>query len=318
VFLGLVAASCGGEPEVASDDDDDEDGGSSGSGGSAANGGSGGGSAASSGGSGGANGGSGGSGGSTGGSGGAQGGAGGSVGGSGGSTGGSGGSVGGSGGVGGSVGGAGGAGGSVGGAGGTGGSVGGAGGAGGSVGGTGGAGGSIGGTGGSLGGTGGTGGSSGSGPAEVPAACAVVTSCVGCCVTVGAYALDVFDQDVTASHVVSLTYDAVVGVIANYMFQTPNETGGIFFRLTSEVAMEYLSLAVGTSGEALEAALVRGGGVDGCIYPMVGNTLSSTPSACWGLGAGPYYGIPVDQIEIRIRSGTAQSALLQVSDLYFY
>jgi hypothetical protein len=201
--------------------------------------------------------------------------------------------------------------------GGTGGTGGGAGGSGGSVGGTGGSTGGAGGSGGTGGG--GTGGSAGSGSIdEVPEACALLTSCTGCCVTVGAYALDTLDEDVTASRVRDLTYEPDYVITATYSFQSSGETGGIFFRLASAVTMEYLALSVGSSAGGMEAALVRSAGADGCIYPIVGSTLSATPSACWGTGAGPYYGLPVDQIEIRVRSTAAQTATLAVGEVYFY
>jgi hypothetical protein len=57
-------------------------------------------------------------------------------------------------------------------------------------------------------------------------------------------------------------------------------------------------------------------GVDGCTYQVIGNSLSSIPE-CWGLGAGPYAGLPLDQIEVRLRSDFSGSATLRVADVHY-
>lgn len=62
-------------------------------------------------------------------------------------------------------------------------------------------------------------------------------------------------------------------------------------------------------------ALVRSAGADGCIYPISGSSLASVPSVCWGLGAGPYSGLPADQIEVRVRADWSGPGSVSVGSL---
>ena len=61
---------------------------------------------------------------------------------------------------------------------------------------------------------------------------------------------------------------------------------------------------------------MRNGGADGCTYTVIGNSLSSPPG-CWGLGAGPYAGYPVEQLEVRLRADFSGAATLRVRDIHY-
>ena len=98
---------------------------------------------------------------------------------------------------------------------------------------------------------------------------------------------------------------------------TSDEIGAIFFRFNSPQSIGSLSIYGTGTGGALEVALVRAGGLDGCIYPVVGGSLSPAPDACWGLGAGPYAALPADQIEVRVRSLLGGRAALSITGLQY-
>ena len=52
--------------------------------------------------------------------------------------------------------------------------------------------------------------------------------------------------------------------------------------------------------------------------PMRSLATRSPPSPdCWGLGAGPYAGLPVDQIEVRLRADFSGAATLRVADITY-
>lgn len=169
----------------------------------------------------------------------------------------------------------------------------------------------------SNGGSGGRGGSGGSGggadpfPPD-PAGCALVASCPDCCETTGVFALDALDEDATARYVTAFDVTSSAAT-AEFDFQSSGEVGAIFFHFSSPQDIGALSIGGLGSGGTLEIALVRANGKDGCIYPVLSGSLSSTPSSCWGLGAGPYAALPADQIEVRVRSLSAGRAALNVS-----
>lgn len=165
-------------------------------------------------------------------------------------------------------------------------------------------------------GSGGSGGGSGSGNIETfppdPAGCALVSTCPTCCETTGVYALDALANDATARYVTGFTVSAT-SALAEFDFAAADQIGAIFFRFTTPQNIGSLGIAgVGTGG-SLEVALVRAQGKDGCIYPVVGGSLSPTPDTCWGLGAGPYALLPADQIEVRVRALQAGRAALSVT-----
>ena len=149
-----------------------------------------------------------------------------------------------------------------------------------------------------------------------PAGCARVTSCPTCCETSGVFALDSLDLDATSKYVTAFEVSASV-VTAEFNFATSNEVGAIFFHFSTPQDIGALSIGGLATGGALEIALVRANGKDGCIYPVVGGSLSSVPSSCWGLGAGPYAALPADQIEVRVRSLSSGRAALNVSSVQY-
>ncbi len=148
------------------------------------------------------------------------------------------------------------------------------------------------------------------------AACALVTSCPDCCETVGVYALDVLSNDATRDYVTAFDADETAAV-AEYDLFSPDDIGAIFFRFKSAQNIGSLKIVGTGTGGSLEIALVRAGGKDGCIYPIVGGTLSPVPDTCWGLGAGPYAALPADQIEVRVRSSLGGRAALSVTGLQY-
>ncbi|HYQ18743.1 MAG TPA: hypothetical protein VEQ58_23370, partial [Polyangiaceae bacterium] len=134
--------------------------------------------------------------------------------------------------------------------------------------------------------------------------------------TSGVFALDTLDLDATSRYVTAFDVTAS-NATAEFDFASSGEVGAIFFHFTSPQDIGALSISgIGTGG-ALEIALVRGGGDDGCIYPVQGGSLSSIPSTCWGLGAGPYAALPADQIEVRVRSVAAGRAAINVSSVQY-
>ncbi|HEY4158397.1 MAG TPA: hypothetical protein VGM29_09875, partial [Polyangiaceae bacterium] len=175
--------------------------------------------------------------------------------------------------------------------------------------------GSVGGTGGAAqGGMSGGGGSGGVDPNLL--GCALVTTCPHCCDTTGVFALDSLANDETALYVTDFKV-AAGSASASFNLPEVDDVGAIFFHFSSPQNIGSLSITGAGTGGTLEIALVRGNGTDGCIYPVVGGTLSSTPNACWGLGAGPYAVLPADQIEIRVRSISAGPAALNVTNVQF-
>lgn len=176
------------------------------------------------------------------------------------------------------------------------------------------------GSGGTLGGAG-KGGSGGSGGGAEPfppnpAGCALVSTCPSCCETTGVFALDTLDNDATHRYVTAFDVSASAAT-AEFNFASSGEVGAIFFRFSSAQDIGALSISGLGTGGALEIALVRGNGKDGCIYPVQGGSLSSTPSTCWGLGAGPYAALPADQIEVRVRSVSSGRAAINVSSVQY-
>lgn len=167
----------------------------------------------------------------------------------------------------------------------------------------------------SGGGSGGSGGGADPFPPD-PAGCALVTSCPTCCETTGVFALDTADLDATARYVTAFEVTAS-NATAEFEFESSDEVGAIFFRFGSPQDIGALSIAGLATGGSMEIALVRASGKDGCIYPVQGGSLSSTPSTCWGLGAGPYAALPADQIEIRVRSTSSGRAALNVSSVEY-
>jgi hypothetical protein len=181
-------------------------------------------------------------------------------------------------------------------------------------------------TGGSPSGGAGTGGSStggsgtgGSAPVDPfppnPEACVFLSSCPECCETVGVYALDTLDDDATAELVTGFSLEAGY-VEATFSFTSGEQVGGIFFRLGAMEDIGSIGIDVSGAGGSFELALVRNGGADGCMYDIIGNSLSSPP-VCWGLGAGPYPGYPVDQIEVRLRANFSGAGTLRVNDISY-
>jgi hypothetical protein len=148
-----------------------------------------------------------------------------------------------------------------------------------------------------------------------PTACVFLSSCPECCETVGVYALDLFDDDVTAEVVTGFSTSSEY-VEATFDFQSASEVGGIFFRLASPEDINSLRIDIAGAGGEFELALVRNGGADGCTYTVIGNSLSSPPG-CWGLGAGPYAGYPVEQLEVRLRADFSGAATLRVRELSY-
>lgn len=164
-------------------------------------------------------------------------------------------------------------------------------------------------------GTAGTGGQSDPFPPN-PAGCARVSTCPSCCETTGVFALDALDRDATKRYVTAFDVTASAAT-AEFDFATSGEVGAIFFRFSTPQDIGALSISgVGTGG-TLEIALVRASGKDGCIYPVQGGSLSSVPSTCWGLGAGPYAALPADQIEVRVRSLSSGRAAINVSSVQY-
>lgn len=185
-----------------------------------------------------------------------------------------------------------------------------------------------------LGGTGGTGGAAGSvagkssggssagGTTTVepfapdPVGCALVTSCPSCCETTGVYALDALANDATASYVTAFSV-STSAALAEFDFAGPEQIGAIFFRFSTAQNITSLRVLGNGTGGSLEIALVRAQGKDGCIYPVIGGSLSPIPDTCWGLGAGPYALLPADQIEIRVRAVQAGRAALSVTGVEY-
>ncbi|HET7544449.1 MAG TPA: hypothetical protein VFK05_31475 [Polyangiaceae bacterium] len=149
-----------------------------------------------------------------------------------------------------------------------------------------------------------------------PAGCARVTSCPTCCDTSGVFALNSLSVDATSKYVTAFNVDSSAAS-AEFEFATSDEVGAIFFHFSTPQSIGALSIAALAVGGALEIALVRATGKDGCIYPVVGSSLSSIPSSCWGLGAGPYAALPADQIEVRVRSLSSGRAALNVSSVQY-
>ena len=168
----------------------------------------------------------------------------------------------------------------------------------------------------STGGSVGVGGSSSGAFPPNPAGCARVTTCPSCCQTTGVFALDSLALDATSRYVTAFDVGATA-VTAEFNFDTSDEVGAIFFHFSTPQNIGSLGIAGVATGGAFEIALVRASGQDGCIYPVVGSSLSSTPSSCWGLGAGPYAALPADQIEVRVRSLSAGRAALSVSSVEY-
>jgi hypothetical protein len=149
-----------------------------------------------------------------------------------------------------------------------------------------------------------------------PAGCALVTTCPTCCQTTGVYALDAFATDATAKYVTGFTVTAE-SALAEFDFASYDEVGAIFFRFATAQNISSLGVSgIGTGG-SLEVALVRAQGKDGCIYPIIGGSLSPTPDTCWGLGAGPYALLPADQIEVRVRALQPGRAALNVTGVVY-
>jgi len=145
-----------------------------------------------------------------------------------------------------------------------------------------------------------------------PLGCALVTTCPTCCETTGVYALDALANDATARYVTGFTVSAT-SALAEFDFAAADQIGAIFFHFATPQDIGSLGISgVGTGG-SLEIALVRAQGKDGCIYPVIGGSLSPTPDTCWGLGAGPYALLPADQIEVRVRALQAGRAALSVT-----
>jgi hypothetical protein len=165
------------------------------------------------------------------------------------------------------------------------------------------------------GGSGGTGSTVDKFPPD-PAGCALVSTCPTCCETTGVYALDALAKDATSKYVTAFTVSAE-SALAEFDFLGSGQIGAIFFRFGTAQTINSLSIAGSGTGGSLEVALVRAQGKDGCIYPVVGGSLSPVPDTCWGLGAGPYALLPADQIEIRVRALTAGRAALNITDVQY-
>lgn len=175
--------------------------------------------------------------------------------------------------------------------------------------GSGGAGGSGGGSGGGTGNTGGSGPKPGFPPD--PAGCDLVVSCPSCCETTGVYALDVYFEDMTSEYVTAFEVTETQATAA-FTFSESEEIGAIFFRFKEAQDIGSLGLVASTTGGWLEVGLVSGNGADGCLYPVDEDSISSIPSTCWGDGAGPFAGVPVEQIEVRVRPLSSGKATLSV------
>jgi uncharacterized membrane protein YgcG len=148
-----------------------------------------------------------------------------------------------------------------------------------------------------------------------PAGCELVSSCPECCETAGVYALDALSNDATATFVTAFEVSSTLAE-ASFSFTGSGQVGGIFFKLAGPETIGSIGVDIGGAGGSLEVALVRANGADGCTYSVVGNSLASPPE-CWGLGAGPYAGFPVDQIEVRIRADFSGAATLRVADISY-
>jgi Cys-rich repeat protein len=167
------------------------------------------------------------------------------------------------------------------------------------------------GTGGATGGrassTGGTsdGGSGGAGSEEpfppIEAACARLSSptCLGCCRSVGVFALD--RQNDSATELLVSSFEATdIAVAATFNFTDFEQVGAIYFKLDTAIAITDWNLSASISGGSVEVALSRDGGAAGCVYDAVGSIGTNwTQTACWP--EIPTLG-PWDQIEVRVRS----------------
>ena len=142
------------------------------------------------------------------------------------------------------------------------------------------------------------------------------TSCPTCCETVGVYGLDSLANDATPFYVTAFDVSET-SATAEYDLATSDDIGAIFFRFKTAQTINSLKILGTGTGGSLEIALVRAGGKDGCIYPIVGGTLSPVPDTCWGLGAGPYAALPADQIEVRVRSVLGGRAALSVTGVQY-
>jgi hypothetical protein len=149
-----------------------------------------------------------------------------------------------------------------------------------------------------------------------PAGCALVTSCATCCETVGVYALDALAENATNQYVKAFSASATAAT-AEYDLASSDAIGAIFFRFTTPQDIGSLTISGQGAGGSLEVALVRANGKDGCIYPVIGGSLSPAPDTCWGLGAGPYAVLPADQIEVRVRATLPGSAALNITGVTF-
>jgi endoglucanase len=167
-----------------------------------------------------------------------------------------------------------------------------------------------------TGGTTGTGGSGGGSFPPNPAGCALLSSCPTCCSTTGAFALDTASMDMTATGVTGFSVNASQ-ISAGFRFSAANQIGAIFFKLADAEDIGSLGLSMTGSGGSFEVALVQGGGANGCFYQVVSGEIDPLPLDCWGVGAGPAVGLPVDQIEVRVRSVSSGSASLSLTDLQF-
>jgi hypothetical protein len=171
---------------------------------------------------------------------------------------------------------------------------------------------------GGKGGNAGSGGSGGTGSSldlsPKPEGCKLVTSCPTCCETMGVFALDTASLNATDAYVSGFSLGETTAT-ASFDFLAPDEVGSIFFRFTEPQEIGALSVSVGGTGGTFEVALVNNSD-NGCIYPISGGILASSPSYCWGLGAGPI-GEPADQIEVRVRSLAGGHAVLTVGELEY-
>jgi hypothetical protein len=166
----------------------------------------------------------------------------------------------------------------------------------------------------------GTAGAGGSPPVDLfppdPEGCALVSSCASCCETVGVFALDALSENATNQYVDAFDVSTTAAT-AEFTLGGSDAIGAIFFRFTSPQDIGSLTIMGQGTGGSLEVALVRAAGKDGCIYPVIGGSLSPTPDTCWGLGAGPYAVLPADQIEIRVRAALPGQAALNITGVAF-
>jgi Cys-rich repeat protein len=167
------------------------------------------------------------------------------------------------------------------------------------------------GTGGASGGraasTGGTsdGGSGGAGSEEpfppIEAACARLSSptCLGCCRSVGVFALDRANE--SATELLVSAFEATdTAVAATFNFTDFEQVGAIYFALDTAIAITDWNLSASISGGSVEVALSRDGGAAGCVYEAVGSIGTNwAQTGCWPelSTVGPW-----DQIEVRVRS----------------